>query len=520
MIQNFKDSKIQRFMDRAFRRLSFSSLAERNWGRGVACLAILLAFCACSDDSRRTGRTAEHAPAIFPDYTEVTVPRNIAPLRFGMADSCDCEQAFAVFELDGRTEEVKAKNGQFSISLRAWRKLLEQAAGKTMQVTLTVRTNGEWVRYPAFKIHIAEEPADPYIAYRLIEPGYEVWNEMGIYQRSIENFDEDAIVTNMHTKYNCMNCHSFCMQNPEMMLFHYRESFAGTMWLNGNRIEKLNTKTPETMSALTYPSWHPSGKYVAFSVNNIKQAFHTADRNRIEVFDLASDVVVYDVNRHEIVTAPPLFSKNVFETFPTFSADGQTLYFCSADSLEMPQNYSSIRYSLCAVSFDPETRRFGTRVDTLYNAKRMKKSVSFPRVSPDGRFLMFTLAGYGNFSIWHKDADLHLLHLDSRQITPLDAINSSDTESYHSWSSNGRWVVFSSRRIDGLYTRLYLAHIDEQGQVSKPFLLPQKDTDFYGQFMKSYNIPEFITGKVRKNSYDFSRKAIHSEGIQITFSKK
>jgi hypothetical protein len=437
-----------------------------------------------------------------------------------MTDSCDYEQAFAVFELDGKLEEVKAQNGQFNIPLRAWKKLLENATGKTMQVTLTVLINKEWVRYPAFEIHIAKEPADPYIAYRLIEPGYEVWNEVGIYQRNIENFDENAIVTNAHTKYNCMNCHSFCMQNPEMMLFHYRGAFAGTMRLDGDNIEKLNTKTPETMSALTYPSWHPSGKFVAFSVNNIKQAFHTTDPNRIEVFDLASDVVVYDVNRHEIITAPPLFSTNVFETFPTFSPDGKTLYFCSADSVEMPHNYTGVKYSLCAMSFDPELRRFGTQVDTLYNAKRMKKSVSFPRVSPDGNFLMFTLAGYGNFSIWHKDADLYMLNLNSLLIMPLDAINSPDTESYHSWSSNSRWIVFSSRRIDGLYTRLYLAHVDEQGQVSKPFLLPQKDVGFYDSFMKSYNVPEFITGKVRKNSYDFSRKAINDEGIQVLVTIK
>jgi hypothetical protein len=479
---------------------------------------ILFALCACSDGNYQAADgKADCMPAIFPDYTDVTVPYNIAPLCFSIADSCDYEQAFAVFALEGKTLKVKAKNKQFRIPLRAWKKLLEQSAGKTMQVTLTARINREWVRYPSFKIHIATEPADNYIAYRLIEPGYELWNRMGIYQRNIENFDETAIVTNEHTNNNCMNCHSFCMQNPELMLFHYRGTFAGTMLLNGDTIEKLNTKTPETISALTYPSWHPSGKYVAFSINNTKQGFHTRDRNRIEVYDIASDVAVYDVNTHKIVTAPHLSSKIAFETFPTFSPDGKTLFFCSADSTEIPKNYNRVKYSLCAVSFDPERCCFGAHVDTLYNANSMKKSVSFPRVSPDGNFLMFTLARYGNFSIWHKDADLYLLHLDSLRITPLDGINSSDTESYHSWSSNSRWIVFSSRRIDGLYTRLYLAYIDEHGQASKPFLLPQKDLDFYHRFMKSYNIPEFITGKVRKNSYDFSRKTINDKGRQAAF---
>jgi hypothetical protein len=483
----------------------------------VGWLGLLLAFGACADGNRRTDRTFDHTPAIYPDYTEVTIPSNIAPLHFALADSCDYDRAFATFEVEGQTAEVKAKDGQFAISVAAWSKLLGHAAGKTIQVTLTVLTGGEWVRYPAFAIHVAAEPVDPYIAYRLIEPVYEVWDEIGIYQRNMENYDESAIVTNEHTNFNCVNCHSFCMQSPDKMLFHYREAFAGTMILDGDRIEKLNTKTPSTMSALVYPSWHPSGKFVAFSVNNTKQAFHTTDPNRIEVFDLASDVVVYDVDRHEIITTPPLFSPGVFETFPTFSPDGRTLYFCSADSVVMPQRYSSVKYSLCALSFDPDTRRFGTKVDTLYNAARLHRSVSFPRISPDGKFLMFTLAAYGNFSIWHKDADLYMLDLDTRRVASLDSLNSTEVESYHSWSSNSRWVVFSSRRLDGLYTRPFIAHIDTQGQASKPFLLPQKDANFYHRLMKSYNIPEFITGKVRTNSFSFSRKAIRDEGTDVTF---
>lgn len=57
---------------------------------------------------------------------------------------------------------------------------------------------------------------------------------------------------------------------------------------------------------------------------------------------------------------------------------------------------------------------------------------------------------------------------------PIKEVNSDDTESFHNWSSNSRWFVFSSRRGDGLYTRLYLASMDENGVVGKPFLLPQE----------------------------------------------
>lgn len=302
------------------------------------------------------------------------------------------------------------------------------------------------------------------------------------------------------------------------MLFHLRSDYGGTYIIEQQQIEKLNTKTPQTISALVYPSWHPSGDFVAFSVNDTRQMFHTTDKNRVEVMDYASDIVVYDVKRKQIVSSPLLSSATAFETFPAFSPDGKTLYFCSADSVSMPDKYNHVRYSLCAIGYDADTRSFGNRVDTLFDARKEGKSVSFPRVSPDGKFLMFTLSAYGNFSIWHKDADLYLTDLQTNKTQPLSILNTDDAESYHSWSSNSRWVVFSSRRTDGLYTRPFIAYIDEEGKARKPFLLPQKKKDYYDFLMKSYNIPEFISGKVNVNAYDISQVAKREKGTDITFS--
>ena len=482
-------------------------------------LAVLLVFgvVSCSD-SVRVDQKLNTPPTIFPDYTNVTIPYNIAPLSFKLVDSFDYTNLHAIFENGTRKIKVKSKKGQISISLSSWKKLMKNAAGSTLNITIQAKNQGKWVSYPAFQIFVAAEPIDSYIVYRLIEPGYAIWDEMGIYQRNLENFKESVIINNKRTDYSCINCHSFSMQNPDKMLFHIRANHPGTILIDGDRIEKLNTRTEQTISALVYPSWHPSGNFVAFSVNDTRQTFHTSDQNRVEVYDNASDVVVYDVNRHEIITSPLLSSDSVFETFPTFSPDGKTLFFCSADTFQMPNEFEKIKYSLCAISFDPESRKFGTKVDTLYNAKSNGKSVSFPRVSPDGKFLMFTLSGYGNFSIWHKDADLYMIDLQNGEIIPLDKLNSEDVESYHSWSSNSRWVVFSSRRIDGLYTRPFIAYINPDGKAAKPFLLPQKNVDFYHRFMKSYNIPEFVTGKVRQNGFKLSEIAIKEKGIDVTFA--
>jgi hypothetical protein len=461
----------------------------------------------------------DNFPAIFPDYTEVTIPVNIAPLHFALSDSLKNNEAYAFFETHSKSIKVEAKNTQFSISSSDWNNLTTEAMGGTIKVRVVVKINGKWTAFKYFNLYVSTAPVDPYIAYRLIEPGYGTWGSMGIYQRCLENFKQTPVATNKTTGNNCMNCHSFCMQSPDKMLFHMRKNFAGTFLVNGDKVEKLNTKTPQTISPLVYSSWHPSGDFVASSVNETKQMFHSTDPNRIEVFDYKSDVVIYDVDKHEIFTSPLLFSESAFETFPTFSPDGETLYYCSADSMTMPDDYNKVKYSLCSISFDAKTRKFGNKVDTLYNARKNGKSVSFPRVSPDGRYLMFTLFDYGNFSIWHREADLYLMDLSNNTLIALDELNSDETESYHSWSSNSRWVVFSSRRIDGLYTHPFIAHIDENGKTSKPFLLPQDHVDFYLKFMKSFNIPEFVKGKIKMSPYQITQKARKNKGVDVLFNK-
>lgn len=463
------------------------------------------------------GKQLAETPSIVPDYKGVIVPASIAPLNFDVTNVGEDVQVR--FSVDRDSFEVDAEGGNVVIPKSKWQQLLVSAKGKQITVRIFVKQQEGWVAYAPFAIKVASEPIDPYIVYRLIDPGYELWNQMGIYQRELASYEQSAIYENKMTENNCVNCHSFCMQNPEKMLFHMRETYPGTILMDGEKIEKLNTKTEKTISPLVYPSWHPSGRYIAFSVNKTQQSFHSNSKNRIEVFDSASDVVVYDVEKHEIVTSSRLSGPDAFETFPTFSPNGKSLYFCSAKARPMPASYEDVKYSLCRIDFDPDSRSFGQTVDTLYNASVSGKSVSFPRVSPDGKYLLYTLALFGNFSIWHADADLHMINLKTGIDDPLTEVNSPDVDSYHSWSSNSRWFVFSSRRMDGLYTRLYIAYVDANGKVSKPFLLPQKDTDFYLQFMKSYNIPEFVTGKVKQQSRAIALKAKNEKGTDVRFSE-
>lgn len=478
---------------------------------------LLILISACS--SKPVVAEAEKAelPVIFPDYVDCTIPFNIAPLNFRLEMPYD--DARVQLTTGEQTWEVKAGKQQFTFSASRWKEMLEKAKGAAITVRILVSEEGKWVAYPPFQWIVSEDKIDPYLAYRLIEPGYELWNQMGLYQRNLETFEETPIMENQLTKNNCMNCHSFCMQNPEQMVFHMRGEIACTLLLNGDRVERINTKTPHTISSLVYPAWHPSGRYITFSVNNTKQGFHINNRNRVEVFDSKSDVVVYDVEKHEIFTHNALFSPEAFENFPAFSPDGKTLYFCSADSCAMPEKFEEVKYHLCSIAFDPDTRTFGNRVDTLYNAYTEGHSASFPRVSPDGKRLLYTLGNYGGFAIWHKEANLYMIDLEKNKHYPLDAVNSNDAESYHSWSSNSRWIVVASRRIDGLYSRPFIAHIDAEGKPGKAFLLPQKKADYYSWFMKSYNVPEFVKGKVKDHRRTFASKGINEKGIDVKFAE-
>lgn len=459
----------------------------------------------------------QEIPEIYPDYIDVTIPPNIAPLNFRLSQQVDDARLTIYYNEDSLN--VFYKDGQFFIPPHPWTKLLEESKGKDILLTISVKEEIGWATYSPFKMHVVADPIDSHLAYRLIEPGYEVWNEMGIYQRNLETYEESPIIENKHTGNGCMNCHSFRQQDPTNMMLHTRGVYPSTIIVKGDTIEKLNTKTDETISPLVYPSWHPSGNFIAFSVNNTFQEFHTSDRKRVEVYDSASDVVVYDLRNHELISAPQLFSKNEFESFPTFSPDGKTLYFSTSPAQNMPEGYKDVKYSICAIDFNPITREFGNVVDTIFNARIENKSASFPRVSPNGKYLLYTQGDYGGFFIWHKEANLCIANLELKQHYTLDEANSKDSESYHSWGSNSKWIVFSSRRLDGLYTRPFIAHIDDEGKAHKAFVVPQQNVAHYSKLMKSFNVPELIKGKVEISDYQLSTKIKNDHGINLRFKK-
>ena len=460
----------------------------------------LLLFTACTSETVSDARQEKEQPHIYPDYLGVTIPVNIAPLCFSMAD----EEALCIDAVvtDNHGHDLHSQ-GEESVDfdIDDWHELLGQNKGDSLSVTVSAKYADGWHTYRSFSIYVSPDSIDYGICYRLIEPGYEVWSKMGIYERDLSSFDERALIENTQFE-GCVNCHSFNRGNPADMSLHIRGAHGATLLRhNDSDLIAYNTKTEKTLGLCVYPYWHPSGRYIAYSTNSTSQVFHSASHNRIEVFDTASDLQVYDVEKNELVLSPLLKQDSIYETYPVFSADGRSLYFCSARAIpEDSHQLDSIRYNLCRIDFDPETGNFGNRIDTIINAEAQRKSVSFPRPSYDGRFLCYTLSDYGQFSIWHHEADLYLLDLANGESRPMTKANSKDTESFHNWSSNSRWMVLSSRRDDGLFTRPYFCHVDEKGNVSKAFMLPQRNPrSFYRERFLSFNAPDFI---IRPTEFD------------------
>jgi hypothetical protein len=459
-----------------------------------------------------TSEEVDRTPAISPDYKNITIPDNIAPLNFIVREVGD--RAF--ISVNGKEKtDLEFRGLRIIFPEKKWAKILKDNSGDSIEISISVVKAGNRRNYKPYKIFI-KEPIDGYLVYRLIMPGFQTWNQMGIYQRSLSSFKVETILDSHVLPGTCMNCHSFAMNDPSNMVLHLRESHGGTILYRNDHLEKLNTKTGKMFGNAAFPSWHPSKKYIAFSVNKVNQIFHAAGPSRAASVDMKSDVFVYDIEKNEMLTSPVLSAEENYETFPCFSADGLTLYYCSARAVKMPEKFNKIKYSLCSVSFDPMTGKFGDKADTLISGPAINKSICMPKVSPDNRFLMFVMADYGCFPAYNPESDLYLLNLGTRKYEPMETLNSNNVESYHSWSSNGRWVVLSSRRGDGLYMKAYIGYIDENGVSQKPFLLPQKDPEFYDTFLFSFNIPELVKTKVLLSPYEIGNVATKSSAVQAS----
>jgi hypothetical protein len=461
----------------------------------LLCAAVM---CSCQADFstvRKASTPVDRTPVFRREHAGTVLPPNIAPLNFMVAEQ-GSRYRVEISSENGRSLTIDNSGPSIRIPLKPWKKLLGKNRGRQLRTTVYVRdSGGRWLRFKPVEDTIAAEPIDRCVTYRCLSFLYNYSTDLRIYERDLESYRESQLMNTRNFDWGCCNCHSPKNNDPRSFLVHIRsENYGSTMLLSQNgSIGKIDSR-------LGYPAWHPAGNPIVFSVYKVQQCFHAVGANVIDVYDNNSDLVVYDVQQRKTYAVPQLFQKQALETWPNWTPDGRHLYFCSSPILwddfrkTPPDNFEKVRYSLLRISYNAAENSWGT-VDTVLSPRQTGLSVSQPRISPDGRFLLFCMHRYGGYPHTQKSSDLYLMELASGTYRRL-TINSDYAEMWHGWSSNGRWILFSSKRNGGIFTRLYFSYIDSSGTAHAPFIMPQKDPAYYDSFTKSYNVPEFATGPV------------------------
>lgn len=442
---------------------------------------------------------------IQPDYQGLVVPPNIAPLNFVIRED---GQHFLVKLRGpaGEAIEVLSRSPVIQIPPRPWRRLLAANRGGDLQCDVYAEVDGQWRQYQPLVNHVAADAIDEYLMYRSIAPVHNQWHGMALVQRNLTNFEQRVVLDGQTLGDACINCHSVAGNAPQPMLIAIRSRVVGNaaLLVDGDRVTKLGTP-------FGYTAWHPSGRLAAYSTNKVRQFFHAAGAQVRDVVDLESALAYFRVDACQSKRVPGAADAQQLATYPAWSPDGRYLYYCRAPLLwtdreaSPPERYAEVRYDLLRIAYDLDADRWGVP-EMILSSQETGLSILLPRLSPDGRCLLFCMCRYGCFPAFQPTSDLYLLDLEQGRHAKL-AINSEFSESWHSWSSNSRWIAFSSKRGDGTFTRCYLSFVDQAGQAHKPFVVPLSDPEAYDSLLTTTSVPELLASPVSISAADLARAA-------------
>ena len=168
-------------------------------------------FVSCSPGIK-TYTDEKREPKIEPDYSDITIPPNIAPMNFIINEEAK-EYRVHLYSLSGEGIIIKSTGNRIQIPSRKWEALLTECKGTELLIDVYMKKSNGWVKFETIINQVAMEPIDSYLVYRLFDQGFEAWNKMGIYQRCLENFEVSPVMVNDMSEGNCMNCHTFNKNN-------------------------------------------------------------------------------------------------------------------------------------------------------------------------------------------------------------------------------------------------------------------------------------------------------------------
>ena len=245
----------------------------------------------------------------------------------------------------------------------------------------------------------------------------------------------------------------------------------------------------------------------------------------LQVFYPTRGIMVwYDRAAKRLQPLPGADDPRFVQANSTWSPDGKYLVFVRAQAKDpYPQggkpalyandpNEPPIQYDLYRIPFNEGK---GGKAEPIRGASQNGKSNSFPKISPDGRWIVFVQARNG--LLMRPDSELYIVPAAGGQARRMRC-NTSLMNSWHSFSPNGRWLVFSSKSRSP-YTQMYLTHLDENGNDSPPILV-----DNTTAANRAVNIPEFVNVppdgllKIDSPAADFYR--VYDEAAELAAKGK
>ncbi len=299
----------------------------------------------------------------------------------------------------------------------------------------------------------------------------------------------------------CANCHSFSndgkylgldMDGPSGDKGAY--AFAAVepkMVITQDRVFSWNAIDPSRGTFGLFSRVSPDGRYIVSTVRESMFVTNYMDFRFLQTFYPTRGLLaVKDRETGRISLLPGADDPRFVHTNANWTPDGRTLVFLrgrakdSEVTGERPlrandPNEVQIQYDICTIPFN-EGR--GGEARPLPGASGNGKSHSFPKVSPDGRWIVWVQAHNG--LLMRPDSELYIMRLDGGTPRRMSC-NLAPMNSWHSFSPNGRWLVFASKAFSP-YTQMFLTHIDEEGNDSPAVLIPNSTAA-----NRAVNIPEF-----------------------------
>ena len=237
----------------------------------------------------------------------------------------------------------------------------------------------------------------------------------------------------------------------------------------------------------------PDGRHVVTTFNGSFYVVNFKDYRFLQVFYPTRGILAwYDRATGRRQPLPGADDPRYVHTDAVWSPDGKYLVFARAEAKpSYPEGVklaehandpeeTQIRYDLYRIPFN---EGYGGRPEAIVGASQNGMSNTFPKVSPDGRWIVFVQCRNGQ--LMRPDSQLYIVSAEGGQARRMRC-NTPLMNSWHSFSPNGRWLVFASKSRSP-YTQMYLTHLDEDGQDSPAILIENATAA-----NRAVNIPEFV----------------------------